>query len=386
MIAAAGVGFLVMAGGGTWWLLQQHSPSEPTAQTPPPVIGTAAPQPPAASTPPATAQVAPPATAVAPPSQQQSPPPSPPVASQPPPVTTPSTPPPPPTPPVAVQTPPVTPPPQPVAQLPPQQPVAPPQPKQPATQSPPALPVAQPQPPPNPPVAFAGLDALRQQIAQWASNRRCALLQGDVQDGGTVTLAGFAGTPVTDELRQSLAGIVPPGQVDWGVRSLDPVFCPALDVLHPIAPGIAASGTRLGLGMADGKTRLRDGELVRLRLTMPDFASRLRVDYIAHDGSVQHLYPQLADPKVGLTADPPRSFAAGEAVPLGHPAWTIGEPYGTDMIIAVASSEPLFDKPRPGNAETADVYLRDLRAAVDAARQRGVHLAGAAVTLDALPK
>ena len=62
----------------------------------------------------------------------------------------------------------------------------------------------------------------------------------------------------------------------------------------------------------------------------------------------------------------------------------IGEPYGTDMIIAVASSEPLFDRPRPGNTETADVYLRDLQSAIDALSRRGARLAGAAVTLEAV--
>ena len=110
------------------------------------------------------------------------------------------------------------------------------------------------------------------------------------------------------------------------------------------------------------------------------------MDYIAHDGSVQHLYPQLADPKNAIAADPPRTFGPGEALNLGHPSWLIGEPYGTDMIIAVASSEPLFDRPRPGNAETADVYLRDLQSAIDTLRRRGARLAGAAVTLEALPK
>ena len=136
----------------------------------------------------------------------------------------------------------------------------------------------------------------------------------------------------------------------------------------------------------DGKARLHDGEPVRVRLVMPDFTAHLRVDYIAHDGSVQHLYPQLADKTSAITADPSRTFGPGEPLNLGHPSWLIGEPYGTDMIIAVASSEPLFDRPRPGNAETADVYLRDLQSAIDALRRRGARLAGAAVTLEALPK
>ena len=55
------------------------------------------------------------------------------------------------------------------------------------------------------------------------------------------------------------------------------------------------------------------------------------------------------------------------------------------MIIAVASSEPLFNLPRPRNQETADIYLRDLQTAITNASQHGVRLAGAATTLDTLP-
>ncbi len=233
---------------------------------------------------------------------------------------------------------------------------------------------------------MVGLDLLRHQIAQWVSSRSCALLDGDVKDDRTVNLNGLAGHGSVDDLRQGLTSFVPPGQIDLRVTGVNRVFCPALTALHPIAPIFGVSGgPRLGLQMADGKTRLHDGERVHVQLVMPDFTSRLRVDYIAHDGNVQHLYPQLADPKAAIVADPPRTFGPAEPVNLGHPSWQIGEPYGTDMVIAVASSEPLFERPRPSNAETADVYLRDLQAAIEALRLRGARLAGAAVTLEALP-
>src|SRR5271166_564814 len=282
----------------------------------------------------------------------------------------------------------VTPPPAPPATVTPQPPT-------PTVQTPPPpavqAPIAQPPPPPamrpnDQQLAMAGVDALRHQIAQWASTRSCALLGGDVGVDGAVTLDGLAGHGSVDDLQRGLTSFVPPSQIDLRVTGVNRVFCPALTALHLITPGFGMTGgPRLGLQMADGKTRLHDGDPVRVRLTMPDFASRLRVDYLAHDGTVQHLYPQLADPKNAISADPPKLFAPGELVSLGHPSWRIGEPYGTDMIIAVASSEPLFDRPRPGNAETADAYLGDLQAAVDTLRQRGARLAGAAVTLDALP-
>jgi hypothetical protein len=51
------------------------------------------------------------------------------------------------------------------------------------------------------------------------------------------------------------------------------------------------------------------------------------------------------------------------------------------MIIAVASSVPLFDRPRPDDEDTA-TYLRELRAALQRARQRGARLAADAWLLE----
>jgi hypothetical protein len=236
-------------------------------------------------------------------------------------------------------------------------------------------------------LAMAGLESLRRQIAQWAGSQSCALLGGNVGNGGSVNLSGLASVGAVDSLRQGVANFAPPGQIDWRVNAVDPVFCPTLTALRPLVPTFGSTGgPRLGLQMADGKTRLHDGDPVRVQLVMPDFPARLRVDYIAHDGSVQHLYPQLADPANGIRADLPRTYAPGETVNLAHPSWAISEPYGTDLIIAIASSAVLFDHRRPRNAETVDVYLRDLQAAIDNARQRGAIMAGAAVTLEALPK
>jgi hypothetical protein len=233
---------------------------------------------------------------------------------------------------------------------------------------------------------MSSLAALRGQIAQWVRTQRCALLGGDVGEGEIVSLSGLAGRQALGGLRQGIATFAPPNQIDWRVNAVDAVFCPALNALHPIVPSFGATGvSRLGLEMVDGKTRLHDGERVRVRLTMPDFAGSLRVDYVAHDNTVQHLYPQRADPKNRIVADVPRIRAAGEIVDLADPAWVIGQPYGTDMIIAVASSRPLFDQPRSGNAETADAYLRELQGAIENARQRGDRLAGAAITCEALP-
>jgi eukaryotic-like serine/threonine-protein kinase len=235
-------------------------------------------------------------------------------------------------------------------------------------------------------LALAGLDVLRRRIAQWANSRSCAVLEGDVAGGGAVRLNGLASDRSIEGLRQGLAALVPPGQIDWRVTGVAPAFCPALDALHLATPAFGATDApRLRLQMADDKTSLRDGEPVRVRVAMPDFPGWLRVDYVVHDGTVQHLYPQLADTKNGIVADRPKSYAPGETVNLGNPSWLIGPPYGTDMIIAVAASDPLFDHPRARNSEPADAYLGDLWTAIDNLRQHHGRIAGAGIILEALP-
>jgi eukaryotic-like serine/threonine-protein kinase len=72
-------------------------------------------------------------------------------------------------------------------------------------------------------------------------------------------------------------------------------------------------------------------------------------------------------------------------VTLGDPTKGVGEvgpPFGTDMILAVASSVPLFAQRRPVDGETVETYLPALRGAIDAALRRNAKVAGRAIVLD----
>ena len=227
-------------------------------------------------------------------------------------------------------------------------------------------------------------------FAQITAMQHCAVIGGDVRDNGDTVLTGFAGSGAEQDIRQAAAGRTGSGTILWRVVTTDTVFCPALALLQTAAPPFGATEPRLDLTLAGGRTELRDGEMIRPRLTMPDFVGYLRVDYIAHDGNVQHLYPQVAD-RTGGVPDKVRMLTAGERVSLGDPApgqaaWEAGPPYGTDMIIAIASSQPLFAKPRPANVEPMAGYVRDLDAAVQAVRGGGGKLAGSALLVEALAK
>ena len=99
-----------------------------------------------------------------------------------------------------------------------------------------------------------------------------------------------------------------------------------------------------------------------LDLTMP--AGRegyLTVDYYDSGGAVVHMYPTAAagDGKVapaqhlGLGND-------GKTAGSKEPTYTVGTPYGPNMIVAMVSAKPLFRKARP-QQENAQAYVAALQ-------------------------
>ncbi len=115
---------------------------------------------------------------------------------------------------------------------------------------------------------------------------------------------------------------------------------------------------------------------------MPDWPAYLTLDYFTSDGGLAHLYP--------ASTDRPHQYAPGARVVLGDPAagskgWQVDVPFGTDMMVAIASAKPLFAKPRPDN-DTAETYVRALRTALDAARHRGERVAASAEVVKTVEK
>jgi hypothetical protein len=127
---------------------------------------------------------------------------------------------------------------------------------------------------------------------------------------------------------------------------------------YPVDPGPSICGI-----WACGGHRFEHLATLARIVPLDDVPIALR--FVARHKSVQHMYPQLAEQEIAIKADKPRSYGPGKPVDLGHPSWSVGPPYGTDMVIAAASSEPLFSRPRPRNAEMADVYLRGLQAVIN---------------------
>jgi hypothetical protein len=105
---------------------------------------------------------------------------------------------------------------------------------------------------------------------------------------------------------------------------------------------------------------LRSGDPLNITIHSPGQISYLYVSYVQADGSVAHLVqpsglvPQPTLPRQTL------SFGGGQN---GGATFTIGPPFGREMIIAVASRSPLFDHALPAQ-QTEREYLTELRRAL----------------------
>jgi tRNA A-37 threonylcarbamoyl transferase component Bud32 len=166
------------------------------------------------------------------------------------------------------------------------------------------------------------------------------------------------------------------------IQTIDGPYCDALNAIRPYHPLFGDPTQALGLALAGGKTNLHDGDLITVRQAMPAYAGYLETDYFSNDGTVLHLYPTPTDAR--------KLLASGGSKILGDPAkggarWQVSAPYGTDMIIAIASSTPLFASARPQDENASD-YLTALRAALQNAASSGAKLSVAALPVVTLPK
>ncbi|WP_204251233.1 DUF4384 domain-containing protein, partial [Elioraea rosea] len=204
--------------------------------------------------------------------------------------------------------------------------------------------------------------AMRSAIANVLADARCSFVTGAMEGESRARLSGYAqggGGEAALRLRLASAG-VPSNAIDWGVQGFEGPYCPALDLLRPHADAFGQPPSGLELSLPGGRRRLVLGDLLTVNLAMPAFAAYLRVSYFTHDGEVVHLHP--------TPADPARTFGPRVRVSLGDPAsggprWEIGPPYGTEMIVALASERPLFSSSRP-EAEQSDAYLSALAEAL----------------------
>lgn len=210
----------------------------------------------------------------------------------------------------------------------------------------------------------------------------CTLLNAD-NSGPAPAVSGLAGAGAPQAaLTAALQSLPNASAINNSADTIDGPYCAALDSVRPYDPLFAVAGGTLNLAMAGGSTTLHDGDLITINQTMPGFSGYLQTDYFSNDGTVLHLYP--------TPTDAAQQYAAGATKTLGDPThggatWQVSAPYGTDLIIAIASSQPLFAALRPQDENASD-YLPALRSALQNVASNGAKISVSALALVTLPK
>jgi hypothetical protein len=215
-------------------------------------------------------------------------------------------------------------------------------------------------PPPEPPVDRIAL--LRTAAGQALQGFPCARLSVQVSQTGDVDVTGYVasvadGQQVTGRL-QALSDV---GRINNQVAVMRPPLCDAL--------GILADSTSVRLNDAAGPQIDPGGALgtyfagqnLRIGVTATSlFKGYLYIDYIdGAEGYVVHLFPNEFRQN--------NAVEAGARVDIGTlpqeiQGYRVKAPFGTSLVIAVSTPEPLFGALRPTFEEKADAkqYLAEL--------------------------
>jgi eukaryotic-like serine/threonine-protein kinase len=246
-----------------------------------------------------------------------------------------------------------------------------------------------PPPPPAPapkPVVPVKLSPqqLDQRVTQSVNALDCARVSHRVSSDGRVELAGFVGS--SDDkvgLRETIQRLGAGDRIADSALVVRPwPQCEALlsfDQPFAAAKGLAA---RLVSGR-DGM--LHDGDSLVLEIKTPSFPAYIYVTYLQASGDAVHLLQPS-----GLV---PKPVAASTTLRIGEapgPVFRIGEPFGSEMIVVLASASPLFDHAHPA-AQIEREFLTDFRKALiyrppGAPRAENRTVAGTAVWLTTAAK
>lgn len=207
------------------------------------------------------------------------------------------------------------------------------------------LPEPRPQPQPEPPAPKPQLTDL--------SSLHCAKVA--VRDSGdSRALTGYVASDDDLALVQRIAAATPGARLD----RVTVAPWPQCEALQTLEKPLAESDTpKISVRPS---TTLAGGDNLTVEIRAPSQISFLYVSYIQADGSVVHLVqPDGVVPQPTLP-NTLRLFGDGGE---GRARFTVTPPFGREMIVAIASRSPLFDKRLP-DQQTEREYLTALRTAL----------------------
>jgi hypothetical protein len=190
-------------------------------------------------------------------------------------------------------------------------------------------------------------------IAPLLSQTPCSALRASVNGEG-VQVKGYARWQDEAQLKKALISLAGPDKIDLSaIQTLDRGKCSAIDILSTYWAANQELAPPTSIESRSGKDTYVAGEHLVLDIATPDYPSFVNVDYYMLDGGVLHLIPS---PRFSAN-QAPASYQAtiGD---LGE--WAIAKPFGTEMVVIMATPEPLFDAMRKEYESQKD-YLPALK-------------------------
>jgi eukaryotic-like serine/threonine-protein kinase len=182
----------------------------------------------------------------------------------------------------------------------------------------------------------------------------CGVVLPVAGDSG-VSLTGVARRDQTVAAEAAIGALgIPASATRLWVEPFDGPYCEVLSQVRGIALNDGAPQVTLS-----SPDPLPGGEVLRFRVQTPAWSAHLHVAFLMTTGEVGNLFNTTA-------RQAPRS-----SITLTDPKWEATEPYGTDLLLVIASERPLFGAQRRRKVEKLDQFAADLAPALSAAQERG---------------
>ena len=214
---------------------------------------------------------------------------------------------------------------------------------------------------------------VKDNLSDVLSGINCARLSATfIPETGALEIRGHIPDPaLRDKILNAMQAQVGEGiQVTANLLHLPSPQCEALTGISAI--GLPQSTDQFTNRRLIGQTaharkyNYTEGQRLQFDLAAPDYDSYVYVDYFAADGSVTHLVPNNT---VGLSLVTAETLIGVGIDRPGQPGLkiTIGPPFGQEIAVAFAASQPLYEGYRP-IFEPAAPYLAELKGLVSHAR------------------
>lgn len=215
-------------------------------------------------------------------------------------------------------------------------------------------------PPVAPPALVAAPDV--DEIDRILGQVPCSALATTIR-GRDVTVFGYVVRAAdVNTIARAVGGVPGVQGVRTSIGQIESRYCGLLDFFRPYVEANQRNDLDLSISPTASKSVWSEDEPLTLTIQGPPFGSFIYVDYYMLNGYVVHMTPSPQVKKNRLAANATKILGKGD----GSGIWSVAPPFGTEMIIVLATPSPLFAQQRP-EIEPEQEYLAAMQKALASA-------------------